>query len=101
MKRSKPYQESLIAALADPLEATEYLHAALEAGGNEIFLLALHNVAEARLENTGTHMLDTGLDREHLYGMLSGRGQPETIRLDQLLHALGLDIAVAADGHVA
>lgn len=44
MTRSKAYQESLIAALSDPLEATDYLNVALEDGDKELFLLALRNV---------------------------------------------------------
>jgi DNA-binding phage protein len=47
MKASKSYQESLLAALRDPEEAAEYLNAALEDGDEQIFLLALRNVAEA------------------------------------------------------
>lgn len=47
MKASKSYQESLLAALREPEEAVEYLNAALEEGDEQIFLLALQNVAEA------------------------------------------------------
>ena len=38
MPRSKSYQEDLIEALKDPLEAQEYLNAALEDGNSEVFL---------------------------------------------------------------
>lgn len=47
MKASKNYQESLLASLRDPEEAAEYLNAALEEGDEQLFLLALSNVAEA------------------------------------------------------
>ena len=53
MTGSKSYQEYLIGALADPLEAADYLNVALEDGVKELFLLALRNVAEARLGGTG------------------------------------------------
>ncbi|NNJ95165.1 MAG: transcriptional regulator, partial [Halobacteria archaeon] len=49
MERSRPYQDYLIEALADPVEAAGYLNVALEDGDKELFLLALRNVAEARL----------------------------------------------------
>ncbi len=45
MPRSKSYQSDLINALKDPLEAQEYLNAALEDGNPEVFLLALRDVA--------------------------------------------------------
>lgn len=45
---SRSYQEQLIAALQDPVEAAAYLNAALEEGSVELFFLALQNVAEAR-----------------------------------------------------
>ena len=101
MKRSQPYQESLIAALADPLEAAEYLNAALEDGDKELFLLALRNVAEARLGGMSKLAVASGLNRESLYRMLSGKGNPELKSLDKLLHALGLKIAVEVDEHAA
>jgi probable addiction module antidote protein len=101
MKRSQSYQESLIAALADPLEAAGYLNAALEDGDKELFLLALRNVAEARLGGMSKLAEATGLNRESLYRMLSGKGNPELKSLDRLLHALGLKITVDVDEHAA
>ncbi len=44
MPLTRDYQESLIEALTDPLEAAEYLNAALEDGDRELFLLCLKNV---------------------------------------------------------
>ena len=101
MKRSQSYQESLIAALTDPLEAAEYLNATLEDGDKELFLLALRNVAEARLGSMSKLAEATGLNRESLYRMLSGKGNPELKSLDKLLHALGLKIAVEVDEDAA
>ena len=101
MKRSQSYQKSLIAALADPLEAAGYLNAALEDGDKELFLLALRNVAEARLGGISKLAAATGLNRESLYRMLSGKGNPELKSLDRLLHALGLKITVDVDEHAA
>ena len=101
MGKSQPYQEYLIEALADPVEAAGYLNAAIEDGNKELFLLALRNVAEARLGGMRKLAEATGLNRESLYRMLSGKGNPELNSLDKLLHALGLKIAVEVDEDAA
>lgn len=101
MTRSTSYQESLTAALAEPLEAADYLNGALEDGDKELFLLALRNVAEARLGGISQLAAASGLNRESLYRMLSGKGNPELKSLDRLLHALGLKLAVEADSDAA
>ena len=101
MEKSRPYQDYLIKALADPLEAAGYLNAALEDGDKELFLLALRNVAEARLGGMSKLAAVSGLNRESLYRMLSGKGNPELKSLDRLLHALGLKLAVEADSNAA
>jgi probable addiction module antidote protein len=93
MTKSKAYQEYLIESLRDLREAEEYLNAALEEEDPELFLLALRNVAEAQ---GGVAQLaeKTKLNRESLYKMLSGRGNPELRSLDALLHAMGFRLAV-------
>jgi probable addiction module antidote protein len=101
MEKSRPYQEHLKEAFADPLEAAGYLNAALEDGDNELFLLALRNVAEARLGGMSKLAAASGLNRESLYRMLSGKGNPELKSLDRLLHALGLKLAVEANSDAA
>ncbi|HXG17968.1 MAG TPA: hypothetical protein VNN62_02685 [Methylomirabilota bacterium] len=50
-RRAKSYQATLMESLKDPEEAAAYLNAALEEhteDAEELFLLALRNVAEAR-----------------------------------------------------
>ena len=101
MVKSIPYQDYLIEALADPIEAAGYLNAALEDGDKELFLLALRNVAEARLGGMSQLAEASGLNRESLYRMLSGKGNPELKSLDKLLHALGLKIAVEVNEDAA
>ena len=101
MVRSKPYQESLLESLADANEAAAYLNAALEDGDPEVFLLALRNVADARLGGMSKLAEATGLNRESLYRMLSEQGNPELNSLSRLLHALGLKLAVEADDDAA
>ena len=95
MKKSKAYQADLIESLRDPSEAEDYLNAALEEDGPELFLLALRNVAEA--QGGVAQLADKSkLNRESLYKMLSERGNPELRSLDALLHALGFRLAVAS-----
>jgi probable addiction module antidote protein len=98
MRKVSSYQKDLIASLADPCEAAAYLNAAIEDGDRAVFLLAIRNVAEA---HGGMAALagKAGLNRESLYRMLSKRGNPEIKSLSALLHAMGLRLAVEADGH--
>ncbi len=42
------YEDGLKASLIDPHEAAAYLNAALEENDQEVFLLALRDIAEAR-----------------------------------------------------
>ena len=97
MTRSKNYQDSLLESLADANEAAAYLNAALEDGDNEVFLLALRNVADARVGGMSKLAEITGLNRESLYRMLSENGNPELNSLSRLLQALGLKLAVETD----
>ncbi len=97
MVRSRPYKEGLLERLKDPQEAAAYLDAALEDGETEVFLLALRDVAEARLGGMTTLAQQTGLNRETLYRTLSEKGNPELASLDKLLHAVGLRLAVEVD----
>lgn len=89
----RKYHDSLIKALKDPVEAAEYLNVALEEGDENMFLIALRNVAEAR---GGISKLShkTKLNRPHLYKMFSKHGNPEIHTLAQILHQFGLQLAI-------
>ena len=91
-KASRPYKPELLKALRDPSEAAEYLNAAIEEGSNELFLLALRNVAEAH----GMKKLseDAQLNRESMYRMLSEQGNPQFTSLTAILRELGLKLSV-------
>ena len=52
MTKSRSYKEDLLKALTDPIEAKEYLNAALEDEDPEVFLLALKDVVEATEDKT-------------------------------------------------
>ena len=98
-KTTVSYDLGLKAALADPVEAAEYLNAALEDGSQEVFLLALRDVAYAR----GLTRLarETSLNRENMYRILSEQGNPQLSSLKALLDSLGLKLAVEPKRAVA
>ena len=99
-KKITTYQEDLIEALKDPLEAAAYLNAAIEEGDRELFLLALRNVAEARGGMTALSQ-KSKLNRESLYRMLSKNGNPEIKSILTLLHAMGLKLSIEPQTHRA
>ena len=47
-KITTSYREGLMKDLADPEEAAAYLNAALEEGSQEVFLMALRDIADAK-----------------------------------------------------
>ena len=94
MPRSRSYKEGLRARLEDPQEAAAYLDAALEEGSQDVFLLALRDVAEARLGSMSELAQQSGMNRESLYRTLSDKGNPELASLEKLLHAVGLRLSV-------
>ncbi|MHB8474396.1 MAG: addiction module antidote protein [Gammaproteobacteria bacterium] len=101
MAKTRNYQDDLLESLKDTEEAAEYLNAALEDGDHEVFLLALRNVAQARVGGMANLAELTGLNRESLYKMLSDQGNPELNSIALVLHALGLKISVGVDDHAA
>ena len=94
-RRTKSYQATLIESLKDPEEAAAYLNAALEEqaeDAEELFLLALRNVAEAH--GIAKLATEAELNRETPYRTLSTRGNPRLTTIGALLDALGLRLAV-------
>ncbi|MBE2197126.1 MAG: putative addiction module antidote protein [Anaerolinea sp.] len=83
------------ASLADPEEAAAYLNAALEENDQEVFLLALRDITEAR--GFSRVAQDASLNRENLYRMLSPAGNPQLLSLKTLLHSMGLRLAVEVE----
>ena len=91
--KTNDYQKALLKDLQDPVEAREYLNAALEENDPALFLLALRNVAEARGGMQKVAAM-AHLNRENLYRMLSQKGNPEFYSLKSLIQALGLKLAI-------
>ena len=86
------YETGLKASLVDPEEAAAYLNAALEEGSQEVFLLALRDVAEAR--GIAKVARESLLNRENMYRMFSERGNPRLSSLAGLLESMGLKLAI-------
>ena len=94
-KRTKQYETSLMEALKDPKEAAAYLNVHLEddeTDSEELFLLALRDVAKA--QGFGDVAKSAALGRESLYKTLSSDGNPKFSTLRALLKAMGLKLAV-------
>ena len=86
------YENGLKEALKNPIEAAEYLNESLESGQQDVFLMALKDVANAR----GFTQIaqDTSLNRENLYRILSEKGNPQLSSLKNILDSLGLKLTV-------
>ena len=88
MRSTESYHKDLLKHLADPKYAMGYLNACLEDEYEGIFLLALHDVAQA---HGGLAQLarKTKLNREHLFRMLSRKGNPQLHNLRLIAGAMG------------
>jgi probable addiction module antidote protein len=97
VKRGKKssYVDDLHRRLRDPSYAAEYLNGVLaetSEGEDAAFLLALRDVAEA--QQMSKVAVAAGVNRENLYRMLSGRGNPRLSSLLAVMKALGLHLSV-------
>ena len=97
MARRRSYEETLDEALRDPEEALAYLNEALTDRDPGVFLLALRDVARAREGGVGSLAADTGMNREHLYRLLSENGNPELRSLEALLDTLGFRLSIESN----
>lgn len=92
-KPSVSYVASLYKRLADPEYAAAFLNECLEDEDERVFLLALHDVAQV---HGGLAQLAkrTKLNREHLFRMLSRKGNPGLHNLRLLVGALGYKLTL-------
>lgn len=92
--RLRKFEDHLHEMLRDPEFAVTYAETALLDGGVEEFLYALREVAVAQ---GGVQKVaeESRRGRESLYKSLSKHGNPRIKTLDDILHALGMRIAVA------
>ncbi len=91
-KITENYERHLKEDLLDPFEAAEYINAALEDGSQDVFLLALKDVACAK--GISKIAQETNLNRENLYRILSSQGNPKLKSLSTVLHSVGLKLSV-------
>jgi probable addiction module antidote protein len=97
-KLTEKYENNLKADLLDPVEAAEYLNAALEDGSHEVFLMALKDVANAK--GISEIARETKLNRENLYRILSAQGNPKLKSLNSVLHSVGLKLSVQVENRL-
>lgn len=93
------YQEGLFERLKDPGYATEYLNEALKEGSQEIFMLALRDVAKAK--GISQIAKEADLNRETMYRMLSEKGNPNLSSLKKVLNSLGLALTIGRKDNAA
>lgn len=94
MKASKDYKkEYLYPKLLKKRYAVKYLNAAFADEDPNVALLAIKDIVEARGGFTDLARR-TDISREHLYRMLSKKGNPAIKNLLPVLHAYGLSLAV-------
>ncbi len=86
------YKEGLSNRLRDPEYASEYLNEALKEDSQELFMLALRDVATA--VGFANAARKSKLNRESMYRMLSEKGNPNLSSLTKLLDTFGLSLAV-------
>ena len=90
-KRTKDHHSWVVDELKNPLLAVNYLKAAID-DSREMFLIALHNVAEAyKIAKVAE---EAGVSRESLYRTLSKKGNPRLATLNAILKVIGLRISV-------
>jgi probable addiction module antidote protein len=97
-KISEKYENNLKKDLLDPVEASEYLNAALEDGSQEVFLMALKDIANAK--GISEIARETKLNRENLYRILSTQGNPKLKSLNSVLHSVGLKLSVKVENQL-
>ncbi len=87
-RKTRPYREALLEALADPVEAAHYLNAA-KADSPEMFRKACLNVIQARQVTKIAR--EAGVTRESLYRSFSSAGNPAMETVDSVLEALDIE----------
>lgn len=89
---TKSYRDDLLKDLQNPSEAAQYLNAALEDGSEEMFLMALRDVAEARGKIKLTDPIAS--HHEDMDTLLSEKNTP---KLNEFLKNIGLKLAVEVE----
>lgn len=96
MRQMSEYEQDLNEWLKDPANAAEYLTAAVEEGDRDVLLLSMRRVAQAR-GGMATVAERSHLKRENLYRALSKGGNPELRTFYNILHGMGLKLAIVPE----
>jgi len=103
LKNTRSYDDWLIEQLKDHESSQSYLEAVFDAyaadGDITALLLALRSVAYAQ-GGIGKLAKQTGISREHLYQILSGKHTPRLDSLMSILSSLGFRIRLERAGKV-
>jgi len=94
MNKTRSYQEDLLESLTDPIEAREYLNAALEDENPEVFLLALRDVIEANSETRELTLSDDAYGSVSDLRAILEKGNSELDHVRSLLNQIGFKLAV-------
>jgi probable addiction module antidote protein len=93
VKRKKiEFKKDFYKELADVDAAAIYLNDAIKSGDASVILLAIRDVA--KVQGVAAISKKTGIQREHLYTILSRRGNPTLDNFNSIMKALGYDLMV-------
>lgn len=88
------YQDFLLESLKDPLEVEAYLRAAIADEDRNVFFLALKDSLDARGKTIAELSIETGLNRQNLYRMLSLEGNPQFNSIKKVLKSIGFELDI-------
>ncbi len=92
MSKSTPFEGHKLSFLQDPEQVALYLEESYADGGEELFQLALRDVAKAQDGGVKGVAAAAGLNRENLYRALSKGGNPQSKTIQKVLGALGIEV---------
>lgn len=91
--KTKKFKKDLLKELRNPEFAAEYLAQVLAEHDYDAFLIALKDVVEAT-GGVGALAKEVNLQRQSLYKILSGDGNPRLSTLQEILKPLGLQLSI-------
>ena len=93
MKQKKiDFKQDFYKELEDSDAAEVYLNDAMESGDTKTILLAVRDIAKVRGVAEISKL--TGIQREHLYTILSEQGNPTLENFSSIVDALGYELQV-------
>ena len=90
----KNFRDYSLKKLQDPEFASVYLNEALTDEDQRVFLLALKNVIEAQGNDISFIAKTSDISRQHIYRILSEKGNPRLTNIRSLLNVMGLELAI-------